>query len=192
MFCLLLCSPVFHFFLSPSTIHPSIQSSFKSCTFPNIPQLSIHPFICDKHYLCVFAVDACIQPEQTEAGPESSRLWPRMQTRRETCQNPPQASRRQVRVDCLYIPTEKQVSMPVLVCVISFSSAFSLYICEVHHFWWDFLHLWPLFLLSQRGSHIPSLWIVSAGCILLVAFTCLVLGCQDLLSPCDGMHVCPG
>ena len=28
------------------------------------------------------------------------------------------------------------------------------------------------------------------GVFLLPAFTCLGHGCQDLLSPCDGIHVC--
>ena len=33
---------------------------------------------------------------------------------------------------------------------------------------------------------------VHAGCVLLLAFTCVGHKCQDLLSPCDGMHMCTG
>ena len=49
-----------------------------------------------------------------------------------------------------------------------------------------------LLLLSQlcfwcSGSRIPSSWTVHAGCVLLPAFTCLGHGCQDLLSPCNGI-----
>ena len=37
----------------------------------------------------------------------------------------------------------------------------------------------------------PSSWMVHAGSgFFLLAFTRLGHDCQDLLSPCDGMHVC--
>ena len=43
---------------------------------------------------------------------------------------------------------------------------------------------------NHRGSFIPSSWMVHAGVFLLPAFTQLGHECQDLLSLCDGMHVC--
>ena len=43
---------------------------------------------------------------------------------------------------------------------------------------------------NHRGSNILSSWIVHAGLVLLPAFTRLGHECQDLLSPCDGMHMC--
>ena len=46
-----------------------------------------------------------------------------------------------------------------------------------------------IFQSSQRGSHIPSSWKVHTG-FLLLAFAHLGHEYQDLLSPCDEMHVC--
>ena len=36
----------------------------------------------------------------------------------------------------------------------------------------------------------PSSWREQAGCVLLPVFTCPGHECQDLLSLCDGMHMC--
>ena len=43
----------------------------------------------------------------------------------------------------------------------------------------------PMSESNHWGSHIPSLWMVHAGCLLLPAFTCLGHECQDLWSQCD-------
>ena len=71
-----------------------------------------------------------------------------------------------------------------------FFFAFPSYISGVHHFWVKFLRMWPLFnptikvvTFRLRG------WCV-LGVFLLPAFTCLGHERQDLLSPCDEMHVC--
>ena len=64
------------------------------------------------------------------------------------------------------------------------------YISGVHHFWVRFLRMWPFFnptikvvTFRLRG------WCV-LGVFLLPAFTRLGHERQDLLSPCDEMHVC--
>ena len=64
------------------------------------------------------------------------------------------------------------------------------YISGVHHFWVRFLRMWPFFnptikvvIFRLRG------WCV-LGVFLLPAFTRLGHDRQDLLSPCDEMHVC--
>ena len=71
-----------------------------------------------------------------------------------------------------------------------FFFAFPSYISGVHHFWVRFLHMWPFFnptikvvTFRLRG------WCV-LGVFLLLAFTRLGHELQDLLSPCDEMHVC--
>ena len=71
----------------------------------------------------------------------------------------------------------------------SSSSAFPSYIYGVHHFWVKFLRMWPFFnptikvvTFRLRG------WCV-LGVFLLPAFTRLGHERQDLLSPCDEMHV---
>ena len=69
--------------------------------------------------------------------------------------------------------------------------AFPSYISGVHHFWVRFLRMWPFFFnptikvvaFRLRG------WCV-LGVFLLPAFTRLGHERQDLLSPCDEMHVC--
>ena len=70
------------------------------------------------------------------------------------------------------------------------SSAFPSYISGVHHFWVGFLRMWTFFnptikvvTFRLRG------WCV-LGVFLLPAFTRLGHERQDLLSPCDEMHVC--
>ena len=51
--------------------------------------------------------------------------------------------------------------------------------------------MWPFLKSSHRGSHIPSLWMMHAGCVFLfLAFTHLGHECQDLLSLGDGIHEC--
>ena len=70
-----------------------------------------------------------------------------------------------------------------------FLCAFPSYISGVHHFWVRFLHMWPFFnptikvvTFRHRG------WCV-LGVFLLPAFTRLGHERQDLLSPCDEMHM---
>ena len=62
------------------------------------------------------------------------------------------------------------------------------YISGVHHVGEVFVYVTFSFKSNHRGSHIPGLWMVHAGCV-FVAFTHLGHECQDLWSPCDGMHV---
>ena len=71
-----------------------------------------------------------------------------------------------------------------------FFFSFPSYISGVHHFWVRFLRMWPFFnptikvvTFRLRG------WCV-LGVFLLLAFTRLGHEHQDLLSPCDEMHVC--
>ena len=71
-----------------------------------------------------------------------------------------------------------------------FFFAFPSYISGVHHFWVRFLRMWPFFnptikvvTFRLRG------WCV-LGVFLLPAFNRLGHERQDLLSPCDEMHVC--
>ena len=70
-----------------------------------------------------------------------------------------------------------------------FLCVFPSYISGVHHFWVRFLRMWPFFnptikvvTFRLRG------WCV-LGVFLLPAFTRLGHERQDLLSPCDEMHV---
>ena len=75
----------------------------------------------------------------------------------------------------------------------STSSAFPCYISGVHPFWMRFLFTMIFFFFSKSnhwGSHIPSSWMVHAGCVFVAAFTHLGYECQDLLSLSNGMHVC--
>ena len=79
----------------------------------------------------------------------------------------------------------------------SFFFSFPSYISGVHHFGWDFcvcdrVYFFFFFFLN------PTIEVVTfrlrgwcmLGVLLLPAFTRLGHECQDLLSPCDGMHVC--
>ena len=75
-------------------------------------------------------------------------------------------------------------------CLLFFFFAFPSYISGVHHFWVRFLRMWPFFnptikvvTFCLRG------WCV-LGVFLLPAFTRLGHERQDLLSPCDEVHVC--
>ena len=81
-------------------------------------------------------------------------------------------------------------SSPGFFFVFVFVFAFPSYISGVHHFWVRFLRMWPFFnptikvvTFRLRG------WCV-LGVFLLPAFTRLGHERQDLLSPCDEMHVC--
>ena len=47
------------------------------------------------------------------------------------------------------------------------------------------------FKFHHKGSQIPPLWMVHAGLVFLADMHLSTI-CQDLLSPCDGMHVCTG
>ena len=72
-----------------------------------------------------------------------------------------------------------------------FFFAFPSYISGVHHFWVRFLRMWPFFFnptikvvtFRLRGSCV-------LGVFLLPAFIRLGHERQDLLGPCDEMHVC--
>ena len=71
-----------------------------------------------------------------------------------------------------------------------FFFAFPSYISGVHHFWVRFLRMWPFFnpTIKVVTFHLHG-WCV-LGVFLLPAFTRLGHERQDLLSPCDEMHVC--
>ena len=47
-------------------------------------------------------------------------------------------------------------------------------------FWLGILDMLSFFWFIHRGNHIPSSWIVRAGCVLSPAFTCLGHECQNL------------
>ena len=69
----------------------------------------------------------------------------------------------------------------------SSSSAFPSCIPGVHHFGRDW---WPLFNPTiEVVTFCPRGWCMLGVCLLL-AFTHLGHECQDLLSLCNGMHVC--
>ena len=68
-------------------------------------------------------------------------------------------------------------------CIPSFITGFTI-LDEV------FAYVTFFFFLFHQGSHIPSSWMVHAGCVLLLAFTHVGHECLDLLSPGNGMHVC--
>ena len=73
------------------------------------------------------------------------------------------------------------------------SSAFPSYIFGVHHVRRDFLRMWPVFFFFSN----PTIEVVPfrlrgwcmLGAFLLPAATRLGHECQDLSSPCQGMHV---
>ena len=57
-------------------------------------------------------------------------------------------------------------------------------------FWVRYLNMWPFFNPTiEVVTFFLCAWCM-LGVFLLLAFTCLGHECQDLLSPCDGMHVC--
>ena len=64
------------------------------------------------------------------------------------------------------------------------------YISGVHHFLVRFLHMWPFYTptIEVVTFHLHG-WCM-LGVFLLPAFTCLGHERQDLLSLCNGMHVC--
>ena len=68
---------------------------------------------------------------------------------------------------------------------------FPSYISGVHHFWVRFLRMWPFFnpTIAKVVTFSLGGWCV-LGVFLLPAFTRLGHERQDLLSPCDEMHVC--
>ena len=73
---------------------------------------------------------------------------------------------------------------------IYFFFAFPSYISGVHHFWVRFLRMCPFFnpTIKVVTFHLRG-WCV-LGVFLLLELTHLGHECQDLLSPCDEMHVC--
>ena len=94
----------------------------------------------------------------------------------------------------LFLVWKKLVELKMCVCNIQlffpFFFAFPSYISGVHHFWVRFLRMWPFFnptikvvTFRLRG------WCV-LGVFLLPASTRLGHERQDLLSPCNEMHVC--
>ena len=68
--------------------------------------------------------------------------------------------------------------------------AFPSYISGVHHFWARFLRMWPFLnpTIKVVTVRLRGWWVL--GVFLLPAFTRLGHERQDLLSPCDEMHVC--
>ena len=71
-----------------------------------------------------------------------------------------------------------------------FFFAFPSYISGVHHFWVRFLRMWPFFNPTIKVVTFRLRGWCTLGVFLLLAFTCLGHERQDLLSPCDEMHVC--
>ena len=57
-------------------------------------------------------------------------------------------------------------------------------------FWVRFLHKWPFSNLTTKVLRIHLRGWCMLGVFLLLALTCLGYEFQDLLSPCNGMHVC--
>ena len=57
-------------------------------------------------------------------------------------------------------------------------------------FWVRFLHMWLLFIPTIEVVIFCLHWWCMLGVFLLPEFTCLEHEYQDLLSPCDRMHVC--
>ena len=72
------------------------------------------------------------------------------------------------------------------VCFFSFPS----YISGVHYFGVRFLCMWPFFNPTIKVVTFRLRGLCVLGVFLLPAFTRLGHECQDLLSPCDEMHVC--
>ena len=83
-----------------------------------------------------------------------------------------------------------QVSDKMKVVVSSSSSAFPSYISGVHHFGVRFLHMWPFCNPTIKVVTFCLRGWCMLGVFLLPAFTRLGHERQDLLSPCDEMHVC--
>ena len=71
-----------------------------------------------------------------------------------------------------------------------FFFAFPSYISGVHHFWVRFLRMWPFFNPTIKVVTFRLRGWCMLGVFLLPAFTRLGHERQDLLSPCDEMHVC--
>ena len=71
-----------------------------------------------------------------------------------------------------------------------FFLAFPSYISGVHHFWVRFLRMWRFFNLTIKVVTFRLRGWCVLGVFLLPAFTRLGHERQDLLSPCDEMHVC--
>ena len=71
-----------------------------------------------------------------------------------------------------------------------FLSAFPSYISGVHHFWVRFLRNWPFFNPTIKVVTFRLRGWCGLGVFLLPAFTHLGHERQDLLSPCNEMHVC--
>ena len=67
---------------------------------------------------------------------------------------------------------------------------FPTYISGVHHFWVRFLRMWPFFNPTIKVVTFRLRGWCMLGVFLLPAFTRLGYERQDLLSPCDEMHVC--
>ena len=67
---------------------------------------------------------------------------------------------------------------------------FPSYISGVHHFLVRFLRMWPFFNPTIKVVTFRLCGWCVLGVFLLPAFTRLGHERQDLLSPCDGMHVC--
>ena len=67
---------------------------------------------------------------------------------------------------------------------------FPSYISGVHHFWVRFLRMWPFFNPTIKVVTFRLRGWCMLGVFLLPAFTRLGHERQDLLSPCDEMHVC--
>ena len=74
--------------------------------------------------------------------------------------------------------------------ILFFFFAFPSYISGVHHFWVRFLRMWPFFNPTIKVVTFRLCGWCVLGVFLLLAFTCLGHEHQDLLSPCDEMHVC--
>ena len=77
----------------------------------------------------------------------------------------------------------------LFVCL-GFFFAFPSYISGVHHFWVRFLRVWPFFNPNIKVVTFRLHGWCVLGLFLLPAFTRLGHERQDLLSPCDEMHVC--
>ena len=71
-----------------------------------------------------------------------------------------------------------------------FFLSFPGYISGVHHFWVRFLRMWPFFNPTIKVVKFRLRGWCVLGVFLLPAFTRLGHERQDLLSPCDEMHVC--
>ena len=77
-------------------------------------------------------------------------------------------------------------SFSVVVCLFAFPSCIS----GVHHFWVRFLRMWPFFNPTIKVVTFRLHGWCVLGVFLLPAFARLGHERQDLLSPCNEMHVC--